>query len=140
MPIPSFSDIVKVLNTALNQTAAVEVQAFIFDLQNKLYELKEQNLSLKTELQEKNFQHQSQIMELQRTLDRQQKDIDSVSNWEKITSKYQFDSVQGIWIHTSTKNPFCPKCFADKRETPLQVRDFGAGNVNYFCAPCNQGF
>jgi len=143
--MPNIGDVVKILHTALNQTAAIEVQTFIFELENKLHELQtknleleKQNLTIKSDLQEKIFQYQSQILELQRTIDRQQKETDNVLDWKKTKSEYEFDNSRGIWFNKSTKMPFCPRCFDRKAETPL--RDNGNASMwSYYCPVCNTG-
>jgi hypothetical protein len=140
----SIGDIYKIVQTAFNQTQAIEVQAFIFDLQTKINELqaqtsdlKEQNLNAKSDLQEKIFQYQQQIVELQKIIDQQKREIADALDWKKTKSEYNFDDRLGIWIHKTTSKPFCPKCFDRKAETPLRGSNH---NGIYYCPVCNLGF
>ncbi len=126
--LPTFGDIVKILQSAVNQTAAIEVQSYILELQRQLHDLQGQI----HEFREKDLKAQSNSMALQKEIDRLQEQIKNAKDWESTKTEYEFRKTIGAWFNKTTNEPFCPKCFSNKQENPMRESPYG-----YLCLVCN---
>ncbi|HEY5235749.1 MAG TPA: hypothetical protein VIJ14_06195, partial [Rhabdochlamydiaceae bacterium] len=126
--LPSFGDIIKLLQSAVNQTAAIEVQGYILELQSQLHDLQGQI----HEFREKDLKSQENSMTLQKEINLLQEQIKNAKDWESTKTEYEFRKSIGAWFHKTTSEAFCPKCFSNKQESPMRESPYG-----YLCPVCS---